>query len=724
MADEISGQVVRVVYANADTGYCVAVLETGPRREATIVGELPQLAPGELIRAAGRWELDARHGRQFRVASYEPLLPDGAEAIARYLGSGLIKGIGSSMAEAIVREFGAKTFDVIDRQPERLRKVPGIGRKKAAAIREAWNGVRQVRQLGMMLQKAGAPRGLAAKLLQALGENAYDVVRADPYRLVGTVRGVGFLTADRVAASAGIVGDDPRRLRAGLLQAVQEAVDDGNTVVTAAGAVATAARLLDAPPETIDPQVEPLIAEGRVKREALDGEMALALPALAAAEKRLARSLAAIARATSRFRAIREDKAIAWVEDRLQIELADEQRRAVVAAIARPLLVVTGGPGAGKTTIVQAICELAEQMERRVALCAPTGRAAKRLAEASGRPAKTVHRLLEINPGLQRFERDAENPLEADLIVCDEASMLDAQLAMRLADAVPLGAHFVLVGDADQLPSVGPGNVLADLIACPWVATQRLDKIFRQAAHSRIIVGAHRIREGRMPELVGGKDSDFFFIEENDPERLRDLVVDLVARRLPLAYDFDPWQDIMVLAPMHRGEVGVTRLNEALRERLNPRGVELMVGERLFRAGDKVMQTANNYDYEIYNGDLGRVLEAEPAARALTVDFDGRRIKLSGAELDDLAPAYAVSIHKSQGSEYPCVVVALHTQHYIMLARNLLYTAVTRGKRLAVLCGSRRALERAVANDAAQQRRTLLPQRLAEQAASTVNSER
>jgi exodeoxyribonuclease V alpha subunit len=715
MADELSGQVRKILFANEETGFCIAVLALANSREATIVGEMVQLAPGETIRAEGRWEMDTRHGRQFRVTSYEPTLPDEEAAIAQYLGSGLIKGIGPSVAGAIVEKFGVKTFDVIDRQPERLRRVPGVGKAKAAAIVEAWRGVRQVRELGLLLQKAGAPRGLAPKLLQKLGDSAFEMVRADPYRLIATVRGVGFLTADRIAAASDIVGDNPLRLRAGVVHALTEAVDDGNTAVTIRDAVAEGARLLGVDPEKVDAQVEQLIAEGRVRRDDLDGEPVLSLPTLAAAEKRLAQSLAAIARARSRFRTVKEDKAIAWVEDRLRIELADEQRLAVLAAIRRPLLVITGGPGAGKTTIVQAICELAAAMDRKIALCAPTGRAAKRLAEAANRPAKTVHRLLEINPGQQRFERNGQQPLEADLIVCDEASMLDTELAMHLADAVPLGAHLVLVGDADQLPSVGPGNVLADLIDCPWVATQRLDKIFRQAAHSRIIVGAHRIREGRLPDLVGGKDSDFFFLGEDDPEKLRDLVVDLVARRLPAAYGFDPVQDIMVLSPMHRGEAGVASLNDALRARLNPEGVELFVGERLFRVGDKVMQTANNYDYDIYNGDLGRIVAATPSERKAVVEFDGRLIRLQGSELEDLAPAYAVSIHKSQGSEYPCVVTVLHTQHYIMLARNLLYTAVTRGKRLAVICGSRRALERAVANDAAQRRQTLLPKRLGEQ---------
>jgi len=718
MTEKIAGQLQRFVFRAEDSGYAVAVLHTERGRKATLVGTLGELRPGETIEAEGRWETDARHGRQFRVASYLPTVPHETEAMVRYLGSGLVKGIGPKTAAQIVAHFGEKTFSILDRKPHRVREVAGIGSVKAQQIAEAWQRVRQVREIGLLLQQAGAPRSLAVKILQAFGSEAYGIMTRDPYRAVGEIKGLGFHTADRIAQARKIAPDDPLRLRAGLMQALDSEVDDGHTAAPLDELTTAAVKLLGIERALIERQVEPLLAAGRLVREDEDGVWLLTTPPLAAAERRLAAALRRLRETPSRFRRIDEHKAIAWVEARLKLQLADNQRRAVTAAIAERVLVITGGPGTGKTTIVRAICEIGEKMNRRVALSAPTGRAAKRLAEASGRPAKTVHRLLEINPQLKRFERNQAYPLDADLVICDEASMLDVHLAMYLTDAVASGAHLVLVGDVDQLPSVGPGNVLADLIACPWIGTQRLTEIFRQAADSRIITGAHRIREGRLPELTGGRDSDFFFLEENDPAALAELAVDLVARRLPEAYGFDPLRDIMVLAPMHRGEAGVASLNQRLRERLNPAGPTLQMGERLFRVGDKVMQTANNYEYDIYNGDLGIVRQVLADPTGLLVDFDGRRLTLSRSDLDDLAPAYAVSVHKSQGSEYRAVVAPLHTQHYVMLARNLLYTAVTRGKELVVLCGSRAALERAVRNDTAQRRRTLLPKRLAEAAAN------
>jgi len=709
MSEKLTGQIRRIVFRNENNGYIIASLKPakgGP--PATVVGRLPGVAVGETIECAGRWETDLHHGRQFRVDSFTARQPTDADTIRRYLGSGLIKGIGPKLAGELVDRFGVKTLEIIERQPKRLREVPGIGRARAQQITDAWRESRDIREIGLLLEKAGAPRHLVLRVRQRFAEQAADVVRHDPYRLVAEVRGIGFLTADRIARGLGVAEDDPARLRAGLLHTLNLAAEVGHTALPLETLTGEAAQLLHAPPEKLDPEIERLVAAGHARREKLAGRIVLAPTGLALAEQRLAAAIVGIQRAADRFRAINRDKAVAWVQQRLKIELTERQREAAVDAIEQPLLVVTGGPGTGKTTIVRSICEMVEAMKRTVALCAPTGRAAKRLAETTGREAKTVHRLLEINPAKNVFTYNADNPLACDLVVCDEASMLDAPLAAHLAEAIPPGAHLVLVGDVDQLPSIGPGNVLADLIASGRVHVVRLDKIFRQAAQSRIVLSAHDIRRGRMPELAPTKGGDFFFIEQDDPVALRELVVDLVARRLPQTYNLDPLGEIMVLAPMHKGEAGVAALNEALRARLNPAGAELIFGERSYRLGDKVMQTANDYDREIYNGDIGRVARVDEAHKEIIVDFDGRLVSAREGELADLVHAYAVSIHKSQGSEYPCVIVPLHTQHFILLARNLLYTAITRGKKLVVACGSRRALARAVENDAARHRTTLL----------------
>lgn len=711
--EKLTGQIRRVVYRNDESGYLVAALEPeGGGETVALVGVLPGVAAGETLTCNGRWETSPQHGRQFRVTDYQLVRPSGSETIRRYLGSGLISGIGPKTAKALVDHFGEETLDVIEHKPARLRQVPGIGRVKAKAIVAAWEKSRDLREVGLLLEKAGAPRALVSRVVRVFGDQAAKVVRVTPYRLVKEVRGVGFLTADRIARRLGRPEDDPARLQAGLLHVLEQATADGNTVALREELIQKAAKLLGVPGDELEQPAERLVAMGDVQPEMWDGQEALAPKGLAIAETRLAGAILGIKNGQSRFRRIDEKKAIAWVHERIRLKLTTRQAEAVLAAVREPLTIITGGPGTGKTTIVRSICEITEAMDRTVSLCAPTGRAAKRLAEVSGREAKTVHRLLEAQPGRKGFERRASNPLSGDLVICDEASMLDVPLAMHLTEAVAPGAHLVLVGDMDQLPSVGPGNVLADLIASQVPCTVQLDKVFRQAAESRIIINAHRIKAGEMPNMSKGPQADFFLLEEDDPEKLRDLVVDLAARRLPKAYGLDPMEQIMVLSPMHKGEMGVAKLNWALRERLNPKGPALTVGERFYRVGDKVMQTANDYDREIYNGDLGRVARLEADGSGLVVDFDGRLVSVRGNELDDLVSAYAVSIHKSQGCEYPCVVVPLHTQHYILLARNLLYTAVTRGKQLVVLCGSRRALRRAVSNDQALRRKTLLTHRL------------
>ena len=712
----------RITYANQETGYTVA--RVAVRRFSdlvTVVGPLLGAQPGESLRLEGRWTSHSQYGRQFQVDRYTTVLPATIQGIRRYLGSGLIKGIGPKLAGRIVDRFGIETLDVIEEQAQRLVEVPGLGPKRTGMIAAAWQEQKAIKEVMVFLQGVGVSTSLAVRIYKAYRDAAISVVKNAPYRLATDVWGIGFKTADAIAASQGIPHDSPQRVRAGLQFALSEASEEGHCYLPEGELVEQAARLLEVESELVARCLDELVAEEGAVRETLqgpDGEVrAVWLVPFHRAEVSLATGLRRLLDApTDRlasFQRVDWEAALRWLHRWTGAELAPEQSAAVRLALTRRVAVLTGGPGCGKSFTVRSVVALARAKRVKVVLAAPTGRAAKRLSELAGLEAATLHRLLQLRPGGDAaFDRD--HPLEADLVVVDEASMLDVLLANKLVKAVAPGAHLLLVGDVDQLPSVGPGEVLRDLLDSGAIPSVRLTRIFRQAQHSGVVTNAHRINLGR-PPLTHGL-TDFFLFVEDDSERAADLVVDIVATRLRRRFGLDPRRDVQVVCPMHRGPAGAGALNQRLQEVLTPARdglAERRAGGRVFRVGDKVTQIRNDYDKGVFNGAVGVVAALSLEDSELTVVMDDdQEIVYGFDELDELTHAYAMSIHRSQGSEYPCVVVPLVTGAWNMLARNLLYTAVTRARRLVVLVGSRRALAKAVRTDGAG-RHTALGDRLA-----------
>jgi exodeoxyribonuclease V alpha subunit len=711
----IEGTLERITFANEETGWSVVrLLVAGTRGFATAVGHLPGVQPGENLRLHGQWVRDRKYGEQFQVESFVTVQPSTLVGMERYLGSGLIRGIGKVTAARLVKHFGLDTLDVIDRRPERLREVEGIGPKKQAQIADAWAEQRAVREVMLFLQSHGVTTAFAARIFRRYGNRSIALVKENPYRLAVEIPGIGFLTADRIAAALGTPPDSPLRAEAGLLHRLGEFSEGGHLFAPRDLLIEKAVSLLEIDAAVVEGALEELEVKDLVVIEkSLDGQPVY-LTVLHEAECRSADRLRELLAVKPARKAIDGKAALLWFEEKEGIRFAEPQRQAVRRALGGPVLVITGGPGTGKTTIVRAIAGIMESKKLRVLLCAPTGRAAKRLEEATGREARTIHRLLEFNPRRQSFERHAGRPLEADLLVVDEMSMVDASLFAHLLEAVPSACQLILVGDIDQLPSVGPGNVLRDLIRSGAVEVVALREIFRQARESLIVVNAHLVNSGEAPRPTprGEEDRDFYFIGEEDPDRIVETVKELVSRRIPSRFKVDPVDDIQVLTPMHRGELGVTNLNAELQALLNPGGESFHRGSRLFRRGDKVMQIRNNYDLGVFNGDLGRIEDIDTEEHSVTVRFDERRAVYDGADLDELVLGYACTIHKAQGSEYPVVVLPLHTQHYALLQRNLLYTGITRGRKLVVIVGSRKAAAVAVRNNRVVQRYTGLAERL------------
>ena len=713
----VEGEVVRVTYENEETGFRVLRVTVDGRPQAdTWVGVFPSAPPGTRVRATGRYEKDPRHGEQLKVETLLTVVPSTLDGLERYLGSGMVPGIGPAYAKRIVEAFGLATLEVLDRAPERLAEVAGLGSRRADAVAKAWEKQRAVGAIMIFLQQHGVSPALAVRIYKRFGAHAIDVVSRSPYRLALDVWGVGFKTADRIARSIGVGADAPERAQAGVLQTLHDLSSRGHVFTGRADLADAAAAMLERDVVAVDEATGVLAAEARVRLERLGtGEEAVYPVNLHDAEVRLAGRLRALQEREGTSRALLEASiggALAAFEERTRVELAPAQRAAVEQAARHKVLVVTGGPGVGKTTIVRAILMLFDKARINVRLAAPTGRAAKRMSEATGREAVTLHRLLEYDPKQRAFARKHGRPIEAGALIVDEASMLDVELADALLQATGDHARLVLVSDVDQLPSVGPGAVLRDVIASGQVATVRLSQIFRQAAGSLIVQNAHRIHDGEPPESAAGPTGEFYVLKPKTPEAAADLVLEVVTRRIPARFGLDPKTQVQVLTPMHKGEVGAIALNARLQQALNPTGPTVTRGNRTLRVGDKVMVLRNNYDKEVYNGDVGYVASIEEEERTLTMLFDERRVVYEEGDLDELTLAYATSIHKSQGSEYPAVVVPLLTQHYVMLSRNLLYTAVTRGKQLVVLIADPRALEIALGETRREERRTYLAERL------------
>lgn len=729
----LEGTLERLTFQNEENGYTVAkLIPKGKSYEVTVVGTLSGVNVGELLHLEGRWINHPQYGRQFEVQSYSVHYPATVEGLRKYLGSGLVYGVGPVTASRIVDHFGLEILDIIETHPERLREVDGIGEKRAKTIARAWEDQKQIKEIMLFLQGHGVSTSLAVRIFKQYGQNSIEVVRSNPFQLARDVFGIGFRTADKIARQMGISLSAPERIQAGLLYCLSQFADEGHCFCPRRQLLDEAARLLEVSRMLCEEQLNALITAGDLFAEDTYPEdagpdakpnpdaQAIYLPPFFLAEhgvtSRLSRIRLSARDRLADFKSVDWERAFTWLDGQIPIQLTDHQRAAVRMALTEKVSILTGGPGTGKSTITGSIIRLLKARGHSVLLAAPTGRAAKRLSEATGLEAKTIHRLLEFKPGGSGFTRDASNPLDADLVIIDETSMVDILLMNHLLGAIDQGSHLLLVGDMDQLPSVGPGNVLRDLIQCEVIPVTRLETIFRQDENSYIIVNAHNINQGKMPTIARSAH-DFFLFSEQDPEKAADWVIDLVCHRIPQKFGFSSSTDIQVLSPMHRGAAGVAELNRRLQEALNPPApgkAEYRHGSRVFREGDRVMQIRNDYDRQVFNGDMGIIERIDLEESAALIDFEGRSVQAEFSQLDELVHAYAVSIHKSQGSEFPVVVIPLLTQHYMMLQRNLLYTGVTRARKMVVLVGSRQAIAMAVRNDRIAMRNTRLARRMKE----------
>ena len=725
MPTELSGQIERITFANEDNGYTIAKVKVRGKKDlVTVVGNLMAPMPGEILDMRGEWTIHPKFGEQFKVAHFKTKVPATIHGIQKYLGSGLIKGLGPVMAERIVERFGEKTLDVIENQIGRLADIKGIGKKSLANIAKAWEAQKEIRDVMIFLQSHGVSATYATKIFKRYGDRSIAVVKKNPYRLATDIFGIGFLKADHIAKELGFSNDANVRMEAGVLYALYQLSEDGHVFFPYEPLIERCREILSVEREPIVGAIGRLHADKQIVIEDInediqdftENQKAVYLTRYHQCETGVANRLKALLSTPKPMRAVDSARAIQWVQDQLSFQPAEKQQDAIRYALDNKVLVLTGGPGTGKTTIIKAILKIFSQMKVHIMLAAPTGRAAKRMSEMTGHPAKTIHRLLEYSIHKLGFQRHENNPLECDVLIVDETSMIDTVLMYHLLKAVPATASCIFVGDVNQLPSVGPGNVLKDLIASGAVAVIELVEIFRQAKSSRIIVNAHKINSGELPIIdrseISDPQNDFYFIEQEDPQKVLDIIIELAHTRISQRFGFDAINDIQVLTPMHKGIVGAVNLNNQLQTVLNPGSGGIVRGDRTFRVNDKVMQIRNNYDKEVFNGDIGRISAIESEERRITACFDNRQVVYDISELDEMVLAYAVSVHKSQGSEYPVVILPILTQHYILLQRNLIYTAVTRGRHLVVMVGSRKALAIGVNNNQIQQRFARLRYRL------------
>jgi len=707
----ISGMIERVSFHNEENGFAVLRVKVKGRRDLiTVVGNLPSVSAGEWLTAEGAWVQDREFGLQLQAHLLKSAPPSTREGIEKYLGSGMIKGIGPVYAKKLVAQFGESVFDVIDHTSAKLEDVDGIGPGRRRRIKAAWAEQKVIRKIMVFLHSHGVSTSRAVIIFKTYGEEAIETVQTNPYALARDIPGIGFKSADQIAQRIGIAPDSLVRARAGLRHVLQEATSKGHCALPDKILRMECATLLEIPANLIETALDTALAESEFIRETIERESLVFLPALQQAEETVARVMKRLACEEVNYPPIDLDKAIVWWQQKSGRELAESQQTALRRALTSRVVIITGGPGVGKTTLINAILTILRAKQIQCLLAAPTGRAAKRMTEATGLPAQTIHRLLEVDPGKGGFARHERNPLKGDLVILDECSMIDVRLMASVLSALPRHGSLILVGDADQLPSVGPGSVLHDLIASRLLPVVHLTEVFRQAANSQIVTAAHAINEGQLPPLDGGRESDFHFLEREEPEAISRMLIKSVQRAEQKTHG-----DVQVLCPMNRGALGVRQLNQTLQETLNPPRPGKAPVEKFgwkFGPRDKVIQTANNYDKEVFNGDIGTVTKIDPWEHEVTVRFDQREVIYDYGELDELSLAYATTVHKSQGSEYSAVIIPLSTQHYMMLQRNLLYTAVTRGRQLVVVIGQRKALEMAVRNNNTRRRYSGLLHRL------------